>query len=969
MKCLANIALILIILITIYSLTLSTLTYEKNNNDTWIIKVKFIFYLDNQPLRNEWISVSTTLGVISGFTNENGLITKTIKMSLKNPNSLYDYRLNSVLIKGKLYLERIYAFAEYYPYNRWVISDYKKLCDQNVTSYRIISRVYFGVSINYSKKFAELHAIFYFTRGKIFYLNVLNPFTGVHKVYIRYYNWIPILGTNYIMLPLKSKYISFMFWLTASVQRAEGEFTKKFYQIYVKYPIVNACRGKVLELTSAISYQIIQILVSEVEETKHTLTYYNLWSQDLENKYKVMKTLAKTTPLMFQKGNYYAGMFQLKQILKNYAYIEKSKGLVNIISNYFVTPVLILILEFFAYSLARILSEKKWRLLAIILFIISLCIFSFMNSYLVLYITSLTKPLFAEPKEMHMFRIFLLTVLFSLFGLSLHPKISQRFSIFELVIRNICARKKRFILVLIIVTLVSLSAITHMKSIVKRVYYKKELSYSPTVNYGITLKKAWLDYIYGTPISARYMSFELDEALWYMSKYNCNIIAFKVDEIQIQNKKIKVLLYFFTKSLPLYKNVTNNYVLISDDLAKKYNITIKDVLRLNNLRLTICDIYKKSQITKIRDIDGELLFSQIPDIIILKTTSHLLEIMKPYISKISIVLSNLNETVEQAYWLASLGVDTYKIFDPSAYGGRGAVRIRGYTYVIHIIHNGKVVELSPTDVEWSLSGYWQYQAILVLIGILMIFVSATGIVFERKREAQILSSLGGSPSDIIAIFALEGTIVGITGGIIAYFLSCIVIYILNSITQQSALTPLGPAEFFILIVIGTLTSILGYIVPTLRASLLVVPSKKYLLKVSELEEVSEVIKRNTNEIVIKLPFKFHVSEKELISHYLTTAFIRLQSERKYGLLIKKIKIKEDTTKLRFIYETDYKSPWKEIPIPMTITILLTKGTLMELYISIKSKARVSLISSNIKEVVSILRECLLYYIEWKRKVK
>jgi len=500
------------------------------------------------------------------------------------------------------------------------------------------------------------------------------------------------------------------------------------------------------------------------------------------------------------------------------------------------------------------------------------------------------------------------------------------------------------------------------------------------VNSGLTVKKLSINYLYGQDIVARQVDLSYDEALWLLSFSN-ESSCFGLTRIKLMTGENEVdcsasvcnidyLIEFcdLTSALLRYnETLLNHGLLISSELAEKLKVSVGDEVRVSNIKLFIAGCFEKRKIAELVDVDGERISEPVD--IILPQREEFLKVS--HLRKVSIVLSpetapSLEELVK---YVGTVGLDVYKLFDPSAYGGRGAVRIVGYTYNINVIRDGKVTSNVMLHEEYTVLGAWELQVVLVIIGALIVFITALGSVYERKREAQIVSSLGASPSTIFAIFSLEGLIVGLVGGMLGFFIGFASSLIVNIILKSLPLSTLGITEFFILLIIGSITSVVGYIVPTVRASLLVVPSRRYLIKAASEEELSKVIKRTKRELVVQLPFKFLLNEEELLDKFLSEEFVRIQSSRMYGITLTKFNKEAKKNVTSFVYDIFYKSPWHGLPISLTITISLKKDGVLTPIVSIKSDFDLGLIRSDVKDLISSVREGLLYYVDWKRGVR
>jgi putative ABC transport system permease protein len=130
------------------------------------------------------------------------------------------------------------------------------------------------------------------------------------------------------------------------------------------------------------------------------------------------------------------------------------------------------------------------------------------------------------------------------------------------------------------------------------------------------------------------------------------------------------------------------------------------------------------------------------------------------------------------------------------------------------------------DQLWGMIGGW--ERILVLVSLLVTFTGLAGLsstilagLGERRRELAILRSTGASPWDIVAIMAIEGFLLTVTGiviglGVLSILIAALAPYLLNNYGIAIFLSPPGRIEWLIILgvtVLGVVTSL----IPALRA--------------------------------------------------------------------------------------------------------------------------------------------------------
>ena len=969
-----------IILTTLFLLRPLVLSKGDENTSLWniVLKVSFLERKDNEyvPFGNRAINMNIDHEQFVIEVDEKGVVVLHMKRRTTSDYLLRRFRIYSISFPELVFLEKIEGDIPYY-YRSWVIGK----IEDGIIHYQIkASLVPKIIKIDRENYTCFYSLKIYVVRARIYSFICLNPFTLSNDAYIYSYNWIPIIHTNKICLPEDVNIITFSVRFNVRIDSARGIIYRRYIMTH-SILLSDILSNEVIDATPTMIVSVHSLILREANDVKKKLTSFGLWSEDLEEQHKTLLTILNSSREHCLEGNYVLSAYENKVALRILKGLQESGKLVNVISNYFITPLLLLAIAFFSYFTARVISERKWNLLALLLFIITTLVFTKANSYFSLYLTTIKTPLFAEPPEMRTFRVGLLVFIIALFLALLHPKVSSRLSILELTIRNICSRRRRFVLALLVVSLISSATVTHLKTQCKRVLIEEKVTHISAVDSGLTVKKLKVNYLYGQDISARQINLSYEEALWLLSFSNTSsCLGSARVKLLINNNEVvcdaaicntSYLAEFcnLTKFLTYYdSSLLSHGVLLSDELVERIKVRVNDKVKAFGIEFPIAGYFTKSKLNNLVDIDGEKLFESNVDVIF--PQRH--DILKAfYLRKVSIIFShNVTPSLEElARYIEAIGLDLYKFFDPSAYGGRGAVRIVGFTYNINLVRRSSIVGTMMLHEEFTVLGAWELQLVLIAMGALIVFITAMGNVYERKIEAQTISSLGASPSVIFAMFSLEGLVVGLVGGMLGFFIGFAFSLITNAIFESLPLSTLGITEFFLLLIIGSITSATGYIIPTVRASLLVVPSRRYLIKAASEEELSKVIKRTKRELVVQLPFKFLPDEERLLDRFLSEEFVRIQTSRMYGITLTGFRKEVKNNVVSFIYDVSYKSPWHGLPISLTILVNLKRDNVLTPVISIKSNFDLGLIRSDVKDLISSIREGLLYYIDWKRSIK
>jgi len=248
--------------------------------------------------------------------------------------------------------------------------------------------------------------------------------------------------------------------------------------------------------------------------------------------------------------------------------------------------------------------------------------------------------------------------------------------------------------------------------------------------------------------------------------------------------------------------------------------------------------------------------------------------------------------------------------------------------------------------------------VIVLLGLssLMIITTLLGSLHQRRGEYSTISSLGASPGHVSLLMLIEGLSYGLIGGVIGYVLSQFLqVYVSNPIApiKSYVFSPMF-ASFLIAVV----SSILGSIIPARRAILNVVPSQFLLRKI---EEAS--IFEDHAEAVIPLRV---LGDSEDFAKYVSSLTKR-QPPMNQGPIYMWVSPHRENGKIsRIEMVVSYRG---ERVAKYKVELLLPDNP--------GSTIRARLYSADgkwdidhkfcAKEMLTVLREDLLQYVDWKKK--
>ncbi|MEM1554843.1 MAG: FtsX-like permease family protein [Thermoproteota archaeon] len=282
----------------------------------------------------------------------------------------------------------------------------------------------------------------------------------------------------------------------------------------------------------------------------------------------------------------------------------------------------------------------------------------------------------------------------------------------------------------------------------------------------------------------------------------------------------RTVVTFEEKRITVYQVATNastiDGVIVSPKLAELFGIREGDSIFLRGKRVDV------------KILNGTLMFidgippDEFGDYLIVTSLEYA---AKPASLYRLILEGDVSEDV--ARQLLEASYDTGRAF----YTADGEVTVQSFT-------SFRVGFSSGSETKCLLIvGEFQYFAssldIIVLLGLssLMIITTLLGSLHQRKGEYSTISALGASPGHVSLLMLIEGVSYGLIGGIIGYVLSQFLqVYVSNPIApiQSYVFSPM-----FASFLIAVLSSILGSIIPARRVILKVVPSQFLLRKIEE----------------------------------------------------------------------------------------------------------------------------------------
>jgi ABC-type lipoprotein release transport system permease subunit len=336
-------------------------------------------------------------------------------------------------------------------------------------------------------------------------------------------------------------------------------------------------------------------------------------------------------------------------------------------------------------------------------------------------------------------------------------------------------------------------------------------------------------------------------------------------------------------SLSLIRNITypenalerlfnsSNNVLVSSYLAESLNIDAGMVIVFRGLRLKVAGVFDGKLANGLKEPDGsDFLPQYVPPGIdsypqpihgdnLLITTVYTAQKLGGYVSAVYCTFENNIQAREVSKRLATLG-----------------------NYFIATMPSSESITYYFKGLSTQVFG--AIILVPITITILNIAILFYTLVYERRNEIFIFSSIGLNPTHISSLFIVEAGVLGFIGGGIGYILSILMFKIFdvtNLVIPVDVKTT--PWDMAFLIMAASLTAMIASAIPALKAAKIATPS---LLRKWRMEE--KTVKGGV--WTLRIPIRITAEKVEAFASYL---YERLpQSSTVMELIISEVKREE-----------------------------------------------------------------------------
>ncbi|MEM2841718.1 MAG: ABC transporter permease [Thermoproteota archaeon] len=398
-------------------------------------------------------------------------------------------------------------------------------------------------------------------------------------------------------------------------------------------------------------------------------------------------------------------------------------------------------------------------------------------------------------------------------------------------------------------------------------------------------------------------------------------------------------------------------ILISQEASEALRVSVNDTVRFFGRDFVVVGIFDSKKLSEVKDLNGESILPQ--QVRVVQTQGgpvylaervlpeQVLILLSEDASKLplNIVVSRVNVLIKESEEILPLARALVLIFP----------RLEAYTAI-----RGEIKHLY-VGYYHRVSGFTESTVLLVLM-ILNVGAMMLNVVYERRREVVIMSTIGLNPSQITSIFACEALVMAFIAGSVGYFFGLTSYAFFSLLPSPPVLKYKVEAVWSILALCFSISaSVLGSIIPASKASILATPSllKRFIVTPKERTQVDVW----TLDIPIKLKqrdvrefFDFVVGRLRVYNDPIR------QEERVDNIIHRKDSQDSSLERIHFVYKYDVNKIITENEL-----FSAKDPTSDELFVKLSSKSLLprTVISkeASARQTASFVRRIILEYTE------
>jgi len=397
-----------------------------------------------------------------------------------------------------------------------------------------------------------------------------------------------------------------------------------------------------------------------------------------------------------------------------------------------------------------------------------------------------------------------------------------------------------------------------------------------------------------------------------------------------------------------------NGVLISNRLANALEVEVNDTLELFDMNFSLTGIFDDGGFGGLKDLGG------IP---LAPLTIPSPGLPMKYCESDWVVIMH-QETARKFPWMAMLRIDVQTRSPDEIISTARLAVLRWQGISAFATVKSRVYRVSVGSYHIT-SGFASAMIPLSLV-VLNVAVTMISVVYERRREIAIMSSVGLNPFHLSAVFVAEAVVIGVIAGSLGYIFGLTSYRLMALLPVQPTLKQKVEGSWSLIVLcVSIATAVLGSAVPAVKASTIVTPSLTRRWKI----KITEKPKTAGEAWILEMPIRIR---RENLEGFFDSMKNRMQKQISYRFdTVDNLKLLKEAEpaviRLSFTYScseegivTDNELFVEESSTPDWYTVNLSSKT--------RRGSTTSRDKRDVKRTASFIRSLILQYSQ-KQKVK
>lgn len=261
-------------------------------------------------------------------------------------------------------------------------------------------------------------------------------------------------------------------------------------------------------------------------------------------------------------------------------------------------------------------------------------------------------------------------------------------------------------------------------------------------------------------------------------------------------------------------------ILISEEASGELGVGINDTVMFCGRNFTVVGIFDSARLKDVKDLNGK---SILPQNVRVQITEGGPSYISEYVPPENVVI-----VLDEAASNLPLDIAVVRAVSQTMSGEQMLSLARVLTLTFSRVEafvslQGEITHLYVGH-RLAVHGFAEISILLILTS-LNVGVTLLNSVYERRREIMTLSTVGLNPTQIAAIFLCEALIMAFIAGSLGYLFGMVNYHILFSSNMAPAVKYKAEASWCMLaLLLSTASSMMGSLIPSLKASLKMTPS-------------------------------------------------------------------------------------------------------------------------------------------------